>query len=153
MDFQLIPAPYGSVLFCDDIREEVGSKTTLVGCYGADIVIGEVLPTSLPKFGMCCRLVFDKFTEKKTAVIIVAMPDETVSTAAFRVPLELDPETLTQKGLIASDPENPRYLITCNIIGGPFAFANEGLIQVFLQDDALPIRIGVIRVRSTPKSS
>lgn len=148
MEFQLIPTPYGTVIFCDDIREEVGSKTTLVGCYGADIVIGGDLPVSLPKFGMSCRLVFEKFTERKAPTVIVAMPDETVETAEFRIPLELEPNALEQNGLIASDPANPRYLITCNIVGGPFNFAAEGLIQVFLQDDGAPIRIGVIRVRS-----
>lgn len=34
--------------FCDDVRQEVGNKLTLVGCYGADLQVPS-FPTVLPK--------------------------------------------------------------------------------------------------------
>lgn len=35
-------------VFCDDIRQEVGNKVTLVGCYGNELQTNS-LPTVLPK--------------------------------------------------------------------------------------------------------
>jgi hypothetical protein len=34
--------------FCDDVRQEVGNKLTLVGCYSADLLV-PTFPTVLPK--------------------------------------------------------------------------------------------------------
>lgn len=39
------------VIFCDDIRQEVGNKLSLMGIYGANLVVPS-FPTVLPK--LCC---------------------------------------------------------------------------------------------------
>ena len=41
-------------LYCDDIRNEVGNKLTLVGCYDADLLLN-AFPTILPKFAVYAR--------------------------------------------------------------------------------------------------
>jgi hypothetical protein len=41
-------------LYCDDIRNEVGNKLTLVGCYDADLLLN-MFPTILPKFAVYAR--------------------------------------------------------------------------------------------------
>ena len=38
-----------TVQFCDDIRQEVGNKFSLMGCYGDDMFF-QSLPATLPKF-------------------------------------------------------------------------------------------------------
>ena len=40
--------PYGLTIFCDDIRQEVNGKLTLVGCYGSDLHILGTYPAVLP---------------------------------------------------------------------------------------------------------
>lgn len=45
-----------NVIYCDDIRKEIGNKTTLVGCYDGDLIVGS-LPTLLPKFTLYFTLV------------------------------------------------------------------------------------------------
>lgn len=147
MSFDLIPGPYGSVIFCDDIRDEIGGKTTLVGCYTTEIVVNTDFPVTLPKFGIACRLVFDKFEGSRIADIIVVMPDQTVESASITVKVPLDAEAIVQSGLVASDPDHPRYLFLYNLIGGPFRIQQPGMIQVFLRDQDRTIRIGVVRAR------
>lgn len=45
--------------FCDDIRQEIGGKITLVGCYGSEMIIDK-LPAVLPK--LCAQIsVFTPF--------------------------------------------------------------------------------------------
>lgn len=34
--------------YCDDVRQEIGNKISLIGCYGSDILIS-AFPTFLPK--------------------------------------------------------------------------------------------------------
>lgn len=41
--------PHGFTLFCDDIRQEVGGKQTLVGVYNAIIYVFGDFPTVIPK--------------------------------------------------------------------------------------------------------
>lgn len=43
-------------LFLDDIREEVSGKFSLIGLYGADMVLGVSLPAALPKFCIMNRI-------------------------------------------------------------------------------------------------
>ncbi len=40
----------GSAIFCDDIRQELGGKYSLMGCYTGSIVFSDALPTVCPKF-------------------------------------------------------------------------------------------------------
>ena len=39
---------YLFVQYCDDIRQEVGNKLSLIGCYGSELLV-EKLPAVLPK--------------------------------------------------------------------------------------------------------
>jgi hypothetical protein len=41
-------------LYCDDIRNEVGNKLTLVGCYGTDLLL-DTFPIVLPKLSVYVR--------------------------------------------------------------------------------------------------
>src|SRR5580698_7254696 len=48
------PLPFGSAIFCDDIRQEVGNKPSLMGVYQGEMLLapGTVLPAQLPKLGV-----------------------------------------------------------------------------------------------------
>lgn len=43
--------PFMWVTFCDDIRQEVGNKLSIMGIYGANLIVPS-FPTVLPK--LCC---------------------------------------------------------------------------------------------------
>jgi hypothetical protein len=46
------PTPYGYTIFCDDIRNEIDGKVTLVGIYSADMIFKVPLPVIVPKLGI-----------------------------------------------------------------------------------------------------
>lgn len=148
MSFNLIPAPYGSVVFCDDIREEVSGKVTLVGCYGADLVVGGEVPAILPKLCMSCRIIFDPFDGEKILTLIIALPGETLESANIKNDVPVSIASLGSAGNGPSDPNYPRYMALINVIGGPITLNSEGIIQVFIVLDGVTTRIGVVKVRS-----
>ena len=43
--------PYGTTVFCDDIRHEINGKLTLVGCYSGEMNFNGPPPGLLPSFG------------------------------------------------------------------------------------------------------
>src|SRR5450759_1276936 len=49
-----VPNAWGFSLFCDDIRHELGGKTTIVGIYQIDMIYPPevVFPLVIPKFGI-----------------------------------------------------------------------------------------------------
>lgn len=49
-----IDLPEFSALFCDDIREEISGKTTIVGVYGTDIIFPD-FPVLQPKLSVFLR--------------------------------------------------------------------------------------------------
>ena len=44
-----------SAEYCDDVRQEVGNKISLIGCYGTDMIVG-ALPAFLPKLCVVVKL-------------------------------------------------------------------------------------------------
>ena len=52
-------APVASCLFCDDVREEIGSKFSLMGIYGDDLVVVGRPPILLPKLVLVVWVITD----------------------------------------------------------------------------------------------
>ena len=44
--------PFGYTIFCDDVRNEINGKVTLVGVYAGDVIVLGTLPVTLPKLGL-----------------------------------------------------------------------------------------------------
>lgn len=99
--------------FCDDIRQEVGNKYSLMGCYGQEIVI-EKLPAALPK--LCAqlkvvtpldrpfkKLVFRAFLNDDLLAEIEMPPDQ-LEKAASEVVLTEDSFRLTFMAVMGFSP-------------------------------------------------
>lgn len=62
--------------FCDDIRQEIGNKVSLMGCYGHSMVLG-LLPTVLPRF--CAHIkVYTPINRPFTKLSVRLMREEEV---------------------------------------------------------------------------
>lgn len=48
--------PYGIATFCDDIREEISGKYSLIGVYGGEMVIASAQPVVIPIFCMSVQI-------------------------------------------------------------------------------------------------
>ena len=47
--------PSGDCIFCDDIRFEQQNKFSLIGCYGADLIVSATPPFAIPKLGVLVK--------------------------------------------------------------------------------------------------
>lgn len=78
MILKLQKRPNGSVIFCDDIRSEVGNKLSFMGVYSLSMALpaGTTFPVSLPKLGVAITWnePIDDYPEEVTfKVIFVAL--------------------------------------------------------------------------------
>jgi hypothetical protein len=84
---------YLHVLYCDDVRNEVSNKTSLIGVYGADLLASEI-PMVVPKLAMVITVAGD-----------ASDPIENLSIAVFR-----DDEQITEIIVNAQDIAQIRQL-------------------------------------------
>jgi len=101
-------------LMCDDIRQEVGGKTSLMGLYEAHIVVPQI-PTALPK--LCF---FTRFSRMD---------------GQFKFGFSIVSPTGDRKDVIRdSDVQIPDGAKegTFNVIAQPFEAASEGVYEVIL---------------------
>jgi len=61
----------GHVIFCDDIRNEVGGKTTYVGCYKGGLHAESSLPFTLPK--LCVIIIWTQTLDEQRLPVDVAI--------------------------------------------------------------------------------
>lgn len=82
--------------FCDDIRQEVGNKLTLVGCYAEDLIVAR-LPVTLPQLAVQLRAVtpidtpFERLT-LRTYLSSTVLGELVVPSNALRITAERGPE-------------------------------------------------------------
>lgn len=79
-------SPYLETLFCDDIREEVSGKMTLVGVYGPNLLV-QSFPAKIPKLCLHMRLVLPEQFQFEKASFSIFKGTERI--AAAEVPPQL----------------------------------------------------------------
>lgn len=146
------PTPFGYVIFCDDVRNEVDGKTTIVGAYGADIVFGIPLPVTLGKFAMVVKY-FELPKESSDPIKIeVYFPGdaEDAPSVAANLPAEEMRNMPLPKG---ADNEDARIGASFNMVFPPFTILKEGYIRVRAVRGDDVIKLGRLRVTTTYKDS
>ena len=110
---------YVHVVYCDDVRQEVGGKITLVGCYGADLIVespqGE--PTLLPKLFAVV-----------TAVTDIEDPFERVRFRAFLgddVLADMESAPIPPRDPSKSNPNAKRISVSAVMAFVPFAAGDQ----------------------------
>ena len=139
------PETFGRVTFCDDIRNEVDGKVTLVGCYGADMVFPYPFPVLLPKLGLAVQ--FAEKTDAKSEALKLEIffpgdPDDTPSIAVDVPPIEV----VTPPEVLAQRDDDTRKMGSINLILSPVNILSEGQIRVRIAKGDSKYRIGKIRV-------
>ena len=91
--------PYGIAVFCDDIRQEINGKLTLVGCYGPELRILGTYPTVLPILAAQVNIRVPGMSKIESLRIVVTKEDAD----GLEEILSMEPDTTD--GLAASDEE------------------------------------------------
>ena len=143
---------WGFSIFCDDFRQEVGGKYSLMGVYQADLIYSNDLPFYLPKF-----VIFIKYHElagqfSDDLILNIFMPGDEEKKPTFA-------HTFARSDLVAApisipveDDSERIFALTYPTIFAPFLINKEGFIAVRMQCGDITTKLGrlVIRkVRST----
>ncbi|MDA8092319.1 MAG: hypothetical protein M0T84_00135 [Betaproteobacteria bacterium] len=127
--------------FCDDIRQEVGNKFSLMGCYG-DQVIVEKFPIVLPKF--CAHIRVFTPIDRPFARLVVRAKLNTEIAAESMLPLE----RITPSHLRASQDNNlGRATLVAVIVLSPFVVTETSKLQIEAEteDEIIPGSFVIIR--------
>lgn len=141
------PIHRGHTIFCDDIRNEQGNKTTLVGVYDAEMRVNGDFPFLVPKFGLAIRYLEMRGAYKDEPVTLrVYMPGDEESVPSFEAQI---PDVVEMRKSVKTHPitdqSAPRYLqVTTNVVISPLILAKEGQIKVRAQCGSEIVRLGAL---------
>jgi len=144
----------GFVTFCDDIRQELGGKITLVGCYTGEMTVHGQAPATLAKLGLQTKLVFPaEIAPRKIDVRIDFVPGEKT---LFEATLDI-PEGEHQKALDRVEPDGtgdePQFTLTQYTILSPLEIPGEGRIRVRVFVNGETVKLGSLRIRFNPPAT
>lgn len=123
--------PYGLTIFCDDIRQEINGKLTLVGCYGPELRIFGTYPVVLPILAAQVNIRVPGETQIKSLRIVVTKQDPD----GVEEILSMEPDTTEnsikseeEKELIESGEKILSVSISCK--WSPLQFLGDSMIKV-----------------------
>jgi hypothetical protein len=139
--------PYGTTVFCDDVRDEVSGKKTYVGVYFNEMLLPGEFPVLIPQFALAITYLEPLSDPVEEVILKVFVPGEnTDSEVAADVVLPVDRvDSLDER---TKDPlaEYRAHIFHFKI--SPFLIAREGYVKVRAYVGEREIRLGSLRVRS-----
>jgi hypothetical protein len=131
-------------LFCDDIRQELGNKFSLMGVYGSDLIF-PVEPQNflLPKFAAFVTISSDLDDAPTRISISGYIPPNRTEIVKLEMP-ELPP---------VSHPEDATRAHFRTVLEfPPFVIGEDGVIEVVISTERETIRAGRLFVHFVPPS-
>jgi hypothetical protein len=152
-----LETPFGSCVFCDDIRQEVGGKLSYIGVYQSIMYVPS-FPIAMPKFGIGVTLNEPKTLALRrdwTTRVRVFLPgDDPVSPSFF---MEIPPaheqiEAIFQvHSALGEDPDVPPTLQSfMSLVLAPMNLKEAGRIKVRADYNGTLLRLGAMRVEQQP---
>jgi hypothetical protein len=142
------PEPYGFTQFCDDIRQEVDGKISLIGVYGADLVLPDFPATILQ---LCIMIRFFESEQHSDMPLDLHIyfpgdadesPTQRINIPGGRKPAEPPPETADI---------SVRLGVNLFLKFPTLTIKEEGRIKVRMLRGDTSYRLGAIRVRKLPQ--
>jgi hypothetical protein len=137
--------PTGHVVFCDDIREEIGGKLTYVGVYKNSLLISAVAPVTLPQLCAAISLRIGPSEKPLTVTVRVLRSDSEEPLCEVKAELEqlIAP---SQKSPFSDDNTVPFFELFFPVRMPSVVIKQDCAIKVraYIGDDE--IRLGAILV-------
>lgn len=146
--------PAGYVIFCDDIRQEVNGKITLVGVYGGEMTIYGNAPASIPKLGIAIRFRVDPNDLPLSAIIQVTKETASETEILLDRPIEAGPIPAEFEFPQSVNSDGKKYVeIGINAECGQLTFTEKTTlrVKVLIGDDEY--RIGALTAKLAPPES
>lgn len=138
-----MPNPRTAIcIFCEDIRQEIGNKISLMGVYASDIAFPIAPPVGIPKFGIVIWLVFDVGDEPQKVVIRVLAPPARIEIAKLEA-------SVSDGGIQFPYPPDELSKGTLRLVIPLFnvVFSEEGFVEVIAEMDGTIVRAGRLKIR------
>ncbi len=147
------PSPYGYTLFCDDLRREEGGKITLVGLYGAEMIIFGSFPVGLPKLALVVTFVERPGESDEPLELVIYFPGDPDDAPTHRFPIKPDILDGFRKQSPEPDAEDPILTLRLDVLLSPALIKQEGHMKVRIIRGNTEIRMGALRVRAQPPAT
>jgi hypothetical protein len=158
MRYMPISSPSGYTTFCDDIRQEVGNKLSMVGVYTNGMLTPEPFPVVLPKFCMFVTYVEVKGTETEPVNFSIYLPGDEDEKPSFNYILEEIMEARkTAPDMPIPDsvavPSHSQSILPVKfpIIISPAEFRQPGFVRVHAHIGDRTYKLGSLLVDTTSK--
>jgi hypothetical protein len=138
---------WGFTLFADDIRYEMGGKTSLIGIYQLDLNQLMDFPITIPKLAMLIKYYEIKGALKGDLNVKIFLPGdpESMPTLSWIIPEAAKDNAQTP---YKSDSDSEKLFdLTLPIIVSPLNIKEEGFVKVRIQCGDITTRLGRLMIR------
>lgn len=134
-------------IFSDDIRQEIGNKTSLIGIYANDIVLSGELPLTVPRLCMSLTVRTAKDCPMENLSVRATFAGENL--VQFEIPKD---ELVEGQKLALESSDDEGWWLTVNmaLIASPLNISSEGIVEVVAIADGDELLAGRLRVQVRP---
>jgi len=142
---------FTTCLICDDVRNEVSNKTSVIGLYGTELIVRE-LPITLAQLCFVTSVFTEYDDPVKSLSVRVSYAGETLNVSPVEKAV-LDEWARIDYGVGAeeveefSDDEPPRIRFSVQMTSSPFTITKEGRLSIHVETERETFRAGSLRVR------
>lgn len=137
----------GITTFCDDVRQELGNKFSLMGCYGGEVLV-EAFPLVLSKFCAVVRVSTPIGRPFCRLTVRASLDDDLL--AELDIPADqLDREQKKPESI--PDSEDGRFVMQAILVFSPFGLQQKSKLRVVAETEEGILKVGTVtfRERST----
>jgi hypothetical protein len=139
--------PYGTAIFCDDIRFEQQGTISLIGCYGSDMVVSTKLPTAIPKFCIFVQLRLPIDIERVQPKLRIYVPGDPIDKPSFEHIMPPIPDVPSDPSNWGEDEDIQRLIgISYPLMYRPFPIISAGNLKVRAVIGNKIIKVGALKV-------
>jgi len=139
------PDVFGNTVFCDDIREEVGGKVSLIGAYMGGMNVHSPFPATVVKFAFAISLWQRHTRYRRNISFRVYLPGDEDETPSIESQLEAPP-------IPEEATHTPFVVIRANLSLTGMVIKEAGPIRVRAFMDGVLYPIGSLMVTQAPTS-
>jgi hypothetical protein len=146
--------PFGTAVFCDDIRFELFNKVSLIGVYGYELMLLGSFPTSLPKLGIFTAVRFHKTRSISGVRMLVYFPGDSEAAPSHSqdIPIQLSPDQYPSADPAEYPDPSEYYGFNHPFLFSPVVVRQAGYIRVRAIAGDTVVKVGSLKLReATPE--
>ena len=141
---------WGTTIFCEDIRAEIGGKITLVGIYTGELISQAPFPLVLPKFGFWINYFEVPRSMSGDGKLYISLPGDPKPSIESDILME----QFRSQGGHKADTDDPEVdlwnRLLMPIVVAPLVLKEPGRMLVRLHFGETVIRLGALPIKGPP---